>query len=84
MSLIYSDIRLAVSKLSLGLVFILTALSAPIARAFLITGSEAVSPTVTTVIVPPKFSLIFTAFVKPNSSYGLIMNCIQLVSNSEF
>ena len=65
----------------LGLVFILIALSAPIAKAFRNVCSVFFSPTFKTSTVAPVFSLNQIALISPNSSLGLIINCIPLLSN---
>ena len=50
------------------------ALSAPIAKHFLNIASDDLSPTVNTVTDALFDSFIHTAFVNPNSSFGLIIN----------
>ena len=65
---------MAVEKLSIGCILILTALSAPIARAFLITGSTEASPTVITLTSAWSFSTAneIASYVKQNN-YDIII-----------
>ena len=49
--------------------------SAPIAEAFLSTGSVSCVPTFTRVTFAPNCSLSIIALVRQNSSLGLIINC---------
>ena len=68
----------------LGLVFILMALSAPIAKAFRNVCSVFFSPTFKTSTVAPIFSLNQIALISPNSSLGLIINCMPSLSKDLF
>ena len=69
---------------SFGTVSILIAWSAPIAKHFLKMGSQLESPTVTTVTFAPWLCWSQIARVKPNSSFGFIMNWTPSVSKVVF